>query len=65
MSMGWEMVWRGIHFMEGEAFVEKQHPGTLNIRYNGGLRPDGKSSKGYYRIVQNETWGYYTAEVWI
>ena len=65
---GWKVVWRGIHSMVGEAYLDKHFPGNLNLRYNGGERADGQYNPCpgvvYSRIVQNEKYGYYTAEVW-
>lgn len=66
MSMGWKVVWRGIYPMRGEQWLDENFPGNLNIRYNGGERADYNPLPGvvYSRIVQNEKYGYYTAEVW-
>ena len=52
--------------MACEAHLDKEFPGNLNIRYNGGEREDYNPCPGvvYSRIVQNEKYGYYTAEVW-
>ena len=65
--MGWKVVWRGIHSMRGEQWLDENFPGNLNIRYNGGERADYNPLPGvvYSRIVQNEKYGYYTAEVWV
>lgn len=43
MSMGWRIIWRGIHPMKGEQVLDEEYPGNLNLRYNGGESADGQT----------------------
>lgn len=70
MSMGWRIIWRGIHPMKGEQVLDEEYPGNLNLRYNGGESADGQYNPCpgvvYSRIRYHADiyGGYYTAEVW-
>ena len=59
----WTVVWRGLNPMRGVLWLDENCPGHRNIRYNGGLRPDGQHSKGDSRLEYDEEKGYWTAEV--
>ncbi len=63
VKMRWNVVWQGHYPMRGEQYLDENFPNHRNIRYNGGLRPDGKYSKGCSRIELCEETGIWRAEV--
>lgn len=63
VKMRWNVVWQGHYPMRGEQYLDETFPNHRNIRYNGGLRPDGRHSKGDSRLEYCEETGIWKAEV--
>ena len=63
VNMRWNVVWRGWYPMRGEQWLDENFPEHRNIRYNGGLKADGRHSKGDSRLQYCEKRSLWTAEV--